>query len=198
MEPGQRLYEVYQEELDTGCEWGCNTTAATRAAWAAVEAACVPAADAEFKNFHRMLCERFDYAHDERDWKRDQVSLMEWIAKRVEAACASQMPGDVAALVELLEARVAAETGDAPFLTAIPNYMLHRRAASALQAQAAEIERLRDGLKTIRDFPPEGYARRTADGYPMEIMYDEYAYERIVDTYRKFASSVLEANDDQG
>lgn len=33
----------------------------------------------EFKNFHRMLCERFDYQHDERDWKRDQVSLVEHI-----------------------------------------------------------------------------------------------------------------------
>lgn len=39
---------------------------------------------AAFKNFHRMLCERFDcHVHDEIDWKRDQVSLMEWIAKRI-------------------------------------------------------------------------------------------------------------------
>jgi hypothetical protein len=37
-------------------------------------------AEAEFKNFHRMLCERFGYSHDERHWKRDQVSLMEDIA----------------------------------------------------------------------------------------------------------------------
>jgi hypothetical protein len=34
----------------------------------------------DFKNFHRLLCERFGYPHDERDWKRDQVSLMEHIA----------------------------------------------------------------------------------------------------------------------
>lgn len=34
----------------------------------------------EFKNFHRQLCERFDYAHDEKDWRRDQVSLIEHIA----------------------------------------------------------------------------------------------------------------------
>lgn len=40
-------------------------------------------AEAEFKNFHRMLCERFGYGHDERDWKRDQVSLMESIASRI-------------------------------------------------------------------------------------------------------------------
>ena len=36
--------------------------------------------DAEFKNFHRVLCERFNYHHDEKDWKRDQVSLVEHIA----------------------------------------------------------------------------------------------------------------------
>ncbi len=36
---------------------------------------------AEFKNFHRALCQRFGYSHDDEDWKRDQVSLIEWIAK---------------------------------------------------------------------------------------------------------------------
>ncbi len=36
----------------------------------------------EFKNFHRLLCERFGYGHDEVDWQRDQLSLIEWIAKR--------------------------------------------------------------------------------------------------------------------
>jgi hypothetical protein len=40
------------------------------------------AADADFKNFHRQLCERFGYVHDDKDWKRDQVSLIEWIAKQ--------------------------------------------------------------------------------------------------------------------
>lgn len=39
-------------------------------------------ADKEFKNFHRLLCERFGYCHDERDWKRDQISLIEHIAKQ--------------------------------------------------------------------------------------------------------------------
>ncbi len=35
-----------------------------------------------FKNFHRLLCHRFGYAHDEKDWQRDQLSLIEWIANR--------------------------------------------------------------------------------------------------------------------
>lgn len=33
-----------------------------------------------FKNFHRVLCERFGYVHDEIDWRRDQISLIEHIA----------------------------------------------------------------------------------------------------------------------
>ncbi|HFQ7428443.1 TPA: hypothetical protein ACHSVW_006099, partial [Pseudomonas aeruginosa] len=38
------------------------------------------AAMASFKNFHRLLCERFGYTHDEKDWQRDQLSLIEHIA----------------------------------------------------------------------------------------------------------------------
>ncbi|MGB8420184.1 hypothetical protein [Paraburkholderia sp.] len=34
-----------------------------------------------FKNFHRLLCERFDYVHDDKDWRRDQLSLIEHIAR---------------------------------------------------------------------------------------------------------------------
>jgi hypothetical protein len=41
------------------------------------------ASKSAFKNFHRMLCDRFEYTHDAVDWQRDQVSLMEWIADRM-------------------------------------------------------------------------------------------------------------------
>ena len=44
------------------------------------------AVTAEFKNFHRSLCDRFGCEHDEVDWKRDQCSLEEWIAKKLDAA----------------------------------------------------------------------------------------------------------------
>ncbi|MBK5416369.1 hypothetical protein [Pseudomonas sp. TH31] len=37
-------------------------------------------AEADFKNFHRNLCARFGYFHDDIDWQRDQVSLEEHIA----------------------------------------------------------------------------------------------------------------------
>ncbi|UWF46897.1 hypothetical protein NYP20_16230 [Pseudomonas sp. N3-W] len=35
---------------------------------------------ASFKNFHRSLCARFGYFHDDIDWQRDQMSLEEHIA----------------------------------------------------------------------------------------------------------------------
>jgi hypothetical protein len=44
------------------------------------EAACAEETR-QFKNFHRNLCERFNYCHDEIDWKRDQASLEEHIAE---------------------------------------------------------------------------------------------------------------------
>lgn len=37
-----------------------------------------------FKNFHRNLCQRFGYFHDEVDWGRDQASLEEHIAAMLE------------------------------------------------------------------------------------------------------------------
>lgn len=36
-----------------------------------------------FKNFHRSLCARFGYTHDENDWRRDLASLEEHIARMV-------------------------------------------------------------------------------------------------------------------
>lgn len=38
---------------------------------------------ASFKNFHRSLCERFSYVHDEKFWWRDLCSLEEHIAASV-------------------------------------------------------------------------------------------------------------------
>lgn len=37
----------------------------------------------DFKNFHQSLCIRFGYSHDHIDWRRDQVSLIEYIAGQV-------------------------------------------------------------------------------------------------------------------
>jgi hypothetical protein len=55
-----------------------------------------------FKNFHRLLCERFGYVHDEKDWRRDQISLIEWIAKQVKSA----QPDERAALIAERDAAI--------------------------------------------------------------------------------------------
>ena len=72
--------------------------------------------DHEFKNFHRLLCERFGYTHDEVDWKRDQISLIEWIAKQVKPAAPVQEPDCVLVPRYLVGAACAAIVGkrDAP------------------------------------------------------------------------------------
>lgn len=46
----------------------------------------------DFKNFHRLLCERFNCVHDEVDWQRDQLSLIEWIAEQMKQSAPSPEP----------------------------------------------------------------------------------------------------------
>lgn len=45
-------------------------------------------------------------------------------------------------------------------------------------------------LERIRDYPPEG-GKRTDDGYPLEVVYDEWAYRRMVDSYREAIDAAL-------
>lgn len=50
----------------------------------------------EFKNFHRRLCARFGYAHDDIHFRRDLVSLEEAIASKVSAPAAGDGLADPA------------------------------------------------------------------------------------------------------
>ena len=68
---------------------------------------CPEAITHAFKNFHRLLCERFDYTHDEKDWRRDQLSLIEHIAKLARPAAQAE---PVARVTEFVGAiRIEAE-----------------------------------------------------------------------------------------
>ena len=49
---------------------------------------------------------------------------------------------------------------------------------------------MKDALEAIRDYPGKG-GRRTEDGYPGEIVYDEFAYRRMVNSYRAAAEAGL-------
>ncbi len=51
-------------------------------------------------------------------------------------------------------------------------------------------ERMKEALEAIRDYPQEG-GRRTEDGYPSEVVYDEFAYRRMVNSYRAAAEAGL-------
>jgi hypothetical protein len=83
-----RVYEdhYFKRSAETGdylnpsAEHGWQVWQQARAAWKRTQSAANDSHD--FKNFHRLLCERFGYTHDEKDWRRDQLSLIEWIAKQ--------------------------------------------------------------------------------------------------------------------
>lgn len=73
---------------------------------------------------------------------------------------------------------------------------------SALSAKLAAVARERDtlterlaemeaGLARIRDYPEPGESKGTDDGYPLEVVYDKFAYRRIIDSYRAAASQAL-------
>ena len=55
----------------------------------------------------------------------------------------------------------------------------------------AENQRLKEALIAIAEYPPQGHERRSDDGYPLEMVYDEFAYQRIVDVYREAAAKAL-------
>ncbi len=39
-------------------------------------------------------------------------------------------------------------------------------------------------IQKIISYPEKGMPRRTKDGYPSEVVYDEHAYKRMVNSYR--------------
>lgn len=90
----------------TSCEYcdGTGDVHSLDGEWRGECNQCPAAALHAFKNFHRLLCERFGYGHDERDWRRDQLSLIEFIAAKVQAPAVT--PGDLRAMFEWVEEAV--------------------------------------------------------------------------------------------
>lgn len=96
---GEReTYEQWKADMQP---YGFNGVDAFQAgaAWQRTQSAANDSHD--FKNFHRLLCERFGYTHDEKDWRRDQLSLIEWVAKQ-----SARVP-DVSAMARVLSDRSA-------------------------------------------------------------------------------------------
>jgi hypothetical protein len=62
-------------------------------------------------------------------------------------------------------------------------------------SMAEKIARAAGILRAVKEYPPMGHSRRNDNGYPAEVVYDEYAYQRIVDTYRESIGMALEMID---
>jgi hypothetical protein len=55
-----------------------------------------------------------------------------------------------------------------------------------------KLKGIKDALREIIAYPKKGVdARRTKDGFPSEIIYDDFAYKRVVRSYRSALKNVL-------
>lgn len=66
--------------------WRCESAIKKCEEALAAQPATAPDDSHSFKNFHRSLCDRFGYCHDDKDWRRDLISLEEHIAKQAKPA----------------------------------------------------------------------------------------------------------------
>jgi len=64
---------------------------------------------------------------------------------------------------------------------------MKRTKKSKLEIEKIKNKYMRAWLKAILEYPKKGNSKRAKDGYPSEVVYDEFAYRRIVDTYRTAA-----------
>ena len=54
-----------------------------------------------------------------------------------------------------------------------------------------KLKGIRKAIKKIIKYPTKKHGRRTDDGYPAELIYDEFAYRRIVNSYREGLQNIL-------
>jgi len=52
-------------------------------------------------------------------------------------------------------------------------------------------EKERKAIGKVISYPKKGMPRRSKDGYPLEVVYDEFAYKRMVDSYRDALKEIL-------
>lgn len=60
----------------------------------------------------------------------------------------------------------------------------------------ATIEALREVVEVVESiarYPADDPDRATDDGYPAEVVYDEFAYKRMVDSYRGALNAAIDA-----
>ena len=55
-----------------------------------------------------------------------------------------------------------------------------------------KLAEIKKAIQEVIDYPTKEQGRRTEDGYPTEFAYDEFAYKRIVDSYRRALKNILD------
>jgi hypothetical protein len=152
-----------------------------------------------FKNFHRQLCERFGYVHDEKDWRRDQVSLIEWIAKRLAPAAPSVEQDERGAFDKALMAYAMefSESIDAEKIR-----VAHKRVMELFESRAASTSAnvaQGDNAALIHAFDSalSGVPRYVIDRFGVEHVADGGGWIKESDLFDRFAASTS-ANVAQG
>lgn len=55
-----------------------------------------------------------------------------------------------------------------------------------------KLKGIKDAIRKVISYPKNGVdSRRTSDGFPSEFCYDEYAYKRMVRSYRTALQEIL-------
>jgi hypothetical protein len=55
-----------------------------------------------------------------------------------------------------------------------------------------KLKGIKDAVRTVILYPKKGVdPRRTNDGYPLEVVYDVFAYKRMVKSYRDALRNIL-------
>ena len=58
-----------------------------------------------------------------------------------------------------------------------------------------KLNEIRKAVQGVIDYPDKNHPRRTEAGYPTEMIYDDFAYERMVDSYRDALRTILKDNE---
>ena len=54
-----------------------------------------------------------------------------------------------------------------------------------------KLDVIRKAIRKVASYPTKKQGRRTDDGYSEEMVYDEFAYKRMVDSYRIALKKIL-------
>ena len=69
--------------------------------------------------------------------------------------------------------------------------MTNFKANPQAMTDKAKLEGIKKAIRKVIFYPKKNHPRRTENGYPEELIYDQFAYERMVDSYRDALRQIL-------